>query len=456
VSDAHAERQPPHNREAERSVLGSCLRDNGVIGDVQQILPGPGLFYHDAHQRIYRGVLALHDEGSPADLVTLAEWIDARGWLKDVGGAPYLAELWDAAPTAANAEYYARIVRDKGQVRNLIHASTEILRDAYDQAQPADELLEAAERKIFDLAQGREGGRGAVVAEVVTRSLEGYDRRAKLHDNPHTAAEGVVPFPWEDLQELTAGLHPAELIVIAARTSVGKTCLASGLARAATLRGVPVFFVSLEQRDEELVSRLLCAEARVDSHGWRRADLNKDEYGKVMAAAEGIARTAAPLVLNDACGQTMQRIAAAARWWKLKKGVGLVVVDYLQLVEPEDRRATRQEQVAGVSRRLKRLARELNVPVVALAQLNRAAEGRQDKRPQLADLRESDAIGQDADVVLLLHKPEDQLTGNVDRVEVLIRKQRNGPTGRVELRFHKAYMTFEDAPRDDIVIPRGF
>jgi replicative DNA helicase len=433
------ERLPPHSREAERSVLGSMLRDNAVIGDVVQIVREQH-FYTDAHQKVFRGVVSLYDKGHPVDLVTLAEWLKEQKYIEDVGGYAYLAELWDAAPTAANAEYYARIVRDKGVVRSLIHASTEILRDAYDQAQAADELLEGAERKILDIAQMGITGQTVTLYQAMDEAYRRIDQRA---GGEHTDVSGL-PTGFVDLNALTAGFQNSELIIIAARPSVGKTSFALNIIRHLVVEeGQPVFFVSLEQSRIELAERLLCCQARVDSHKLRKGHLSAEDMQKLIEAGDLL--RPARLFIDDTPGQGMLRIAANARRLKLRHGIKLVAVDYLQLIEPDNRKDSRQEQVANISRRLKFLAKELNIPVIALAQVNRSSEDRQDHRPRLSDLRESGSLEQDADTVMLLHRPEMHEPGQHEGVvEVIIGKQRNGPTGEIALTYVKQFMRFEN------------
>ena len=433
------ERLPPHSREAERSVLGSMLRDNGVIGDVVQVVRLEN-FYADAHRKVFAAIIALYDRGHPVDLVTLAEHLKEQKHIDDIGGYAYLAELWDAAPTAANAEYYARIVRDKAVVRHLIHASTEVLRDAYDQAQPADELLEAAERKILDIAEMGVTGQTFTLEEALAQA---YDRIDTRHQRDQLAISGL-PTGFIDLDDKTAGLQNSELIVVAARPSCGKTAFSLNVVRhIAVEEGHPAFFVSLEQSRIELAERLLCCQARVDSHRLRKGTLSADDMQKLIEAGGRLRN--AKLFIDDTPGQGMLRIAANARRLKARHGIKVVVIDYLQLIEPDNRRDSRQEQVAHISRRLKFLARELQIPVFALAQVNRSSEERQDHRPRLADLRESGAIEQDADTVLLLHRPELFEPGQHEGiVEVIIAKQRNGPTGEVTLTFLKQFMRFEN------------
>jgi replicative DNA helicase len=433
------DRLPPHSRDAERSVLGSMLRENGVIGDVLQIVREDN-FYADAHQKIFKAVIALYDRGHPVDLVMLAELLKEQKYIEDVGGYPYLGELWDAAPTAANAEYYARIVRDKAIVRNLIHAGTEILRDAYDQVQPAEELLEGAERKILDIAEMGITGQTYTMAQALT---EAYDRIDTRQQRDQLSISGL-PTGFIDLDNLTAGLQNSELIILAARPSIGKTALALNIARhVAVEEQQPVFVVSLEQSRIELAERLLCSQARVDSHRLRKGHLSSEDMHKLIEAG-GTLRNA-KLFIDDTPGQGMLRIAANARRLKLRQAIKLVVIDYLQLIEPDNRRDSRQEQVANISRRLKFLARELQIPVMALAQVNRSSEDRQDHRPRLADLRESGSLEQDADTVMLIHRPEIYEPGQHEGVvEILIAKQRNGPTGEVTLTFLKQYMRYEN------------
>jgi replicative DNA helicase len=434
-----AERLPPQNLEAERSVLGSMLRDNGMIGDIVQIIR-PDNFYTDAHQKIFQAIVALYDKGHPADLVTLAEHLKEQKQIEDIGGYPYLAELWDAAPTAANAEYYARIVRDKAIVRSLIHAGSEILRDAYDQGQPADELLECAERKIFDIAQLGITGQTYTLEQALA---EAYDRIDTRHQGDAMSISGLST-GFVDLDEKTAGLQNSELILVAARPSVGKTAFALNLARhVAVEEKQPLFFVSLEQSRIELAERLLCCQARVDSHKLRKGHLSADEMQRLIEAGGILGK--AKLFIDDTPGQGMLRIAANARRLKMRHGIRTMFIDYLQLIEPDNRRDNRQEQVANISRRLKFLARELQIPVVALAQVNRSSEDRQDHRPRLADLRESGSLEQDSDTVMLLHRPEMYEPGQHEgTVEVIIGKQRNGPTGEITLTYIKQFMRFEN------------
>jgi len=435
-----AERLPPHSREAERSVLGSMLRDNEIIGDVVQIVRAEG-FYLFSHQKVFEAIVDLYvNLGKPADLVTVAEYLRERSHIEDVGGYPYLAELWDAAPSAANAEHYAHIVRDKGINRSLIHTCNEIQKDAQDQVMPTDAILDGAERKILEVA---ELGVTGTTSTLQTALNEAYDRIDQRKQRGHQAVSGLAS-GYIDLDNLTAGFQNNELIIIAARPSVGKTAFALNLVRHVVVEErQPVFFVSLEQSRIELAERLLCCQARVDSHRLRKGHLDTDDMQKLIIAGDVLRQ--GKLFLDDSPGQSMLRISANARRLKLRHGIRLVAIDYLQLIDPDNRRDSRQEQVSAISRRLKFLARELEIPVIALAQVNRGSEDRQDHRPRLSDLRESGAIEQDADTVMLLHRPELHEPGQYEGiVEVIVGKQRNGPTGDVTLTYLKQYMRFEN------------
>jgi replicative DNA helicase len=433
------DRLPPQSREAERSILGSMLRDNTVIDDVVNIVRADS-FYEDAHQKIFSAIVGLHNRSHPVDLVTLGEELIQLKQVEDIGGLAYLADLWNTTPTAANAEYYARIVRDRAMVRNLIHASTEILRDAYEQGQPAEEMLGTAERKILEIAEKGTTGQTATLEEAIN---EAYARIDSRHQGDTLSISGLST-GYTDLDEITAGLQNSELIIVAARPSVGKTAYSLNLARnIAVDERHPVYFVSLEQSRIEIAERLLCCQARVDSHKLRKGNLSRDDMDKLVEAG-GVLREA-KLFIDDTPGQGMLRIAANARRLQRREKIRLVIIDYLQLIEPENRRDPRQEQVAQVSRRLKFLAMELKIPVIALAQVNRSSEDRQDHRPRLADLRESGSIEQDADTVMLLHRPDRYEPGQHEgMIEVIIGKQRNGPTGEITLAYVKQYMRFEN------------
>ena len=377
------DRLPPHNRDAERSVLGSMLRDNNVIPEVVQLVRADD-FYVFAHQKIFEALATLNiEQGKPADVVTLANWLNDNKLIEDAGGYAYLVELWDAAPSAANARHYADIIRQKAIVRNLIHACNDLQQDAYNQVLPAQELLDSAERRIFEIAEMGITGDTKTLQDAIREAYVRLDQRKQRGDMEYSG----IPTGFTDLDRLTAGLQNSELVIVAARPSVGKTSFALNLLRHVVVEErLPALFVSLEQARVELAERLLCCQARVDSHKLRKGHLNADEIEKLFEAGDILSQ--AKLFIDDTPGQGMLRIAANARRLKLRHDLRIVVIDYLQLIDPDDRRESRQEQVAAISRRLKFLARELTVPVVALAQVNRSSEDRQDHRPRLSDLRE--------------------------------------------------------------------
>jgi replicative DNA helicase len=443
MSDPLVDRLPPHNAEAERGVIGGVLRDNVTLNDVQLIIK-PENFYFDAHQKIFQAISDLWRDSQPVDLVLLHDQLRKNKQLEDVGGAAYLAELWESVPTGANAEYHAKLVRDAAMIRNLIHTGNEILRDAYDRTQAADEMVAQAERKILEIARAGLIGETLTLNEVVKEAFHRIDARV---GKDNLALSGI-PTGYVDLDNITAGLQNSELIIIAARPSVGKTAFALNIARHVILEErLPVLFVSLEMARVELAERLLACQARVDSHKIRKGHLGSDDIQKLMEAGGLLSKTR--LYIDDTPARSMLQIAATARRLMKKEekngGLKMIVIDYLQLIEPENRRDPRQEQVAQISRRLKILARDLKIPVVALAQVNRASEDRQDHKPRLSDLRESGSIEQDADTVLMLHRPGKFDGAQDDNVlEVIVSKQRNGPTGEITLTYLKQYMRYEN------------
>ena len=447
-ADLQMDRLPPQSREAEMGVIGSVLRDNGALNDLLNIIR-PENFYFDAHQKLFQAVIDIYNDGKPVDLTILFETLKQRKQVEDVGGAAYLAELWDAAPTAANAEYYARIVRDKAVVRNLIHANTELLRDAYDGVMSADELLGAAERKVLEIAERGTVGVTKTLTDAMTEAFNRIDAKAR-----GDLSNSGIPTGFVDLDNLTAGLQKNELVIVAARPSVGKTAFALNMIRHIVVEEkLPAFFVSLEMAKVELAERLLCCQSRVDSHKVRKGQLAADDIQKLIAAQDSLRGNPrdghVKLFIDDAPQQSMLRIAANARRLKLRHDLRIVVIDYLQLIEPESRKDPRQEQVAQISRRLKFLARELQIPVIALAQVNRGSEDRQDHTPRLSDLRESGSIEQDADTVMMLHRPARFDKSQEDNVlEVHLAKQRNGPTGQITLTYLRQYMRYENYAAD--------
>jgi replicative DNA helicase len=444
VTSEILDRQPPRNLEAERGILGSILLLPDCADDVALILRADD-FYDEAHRKLYQCMLDMHTGGQRIDTTLLVERLRSCGDLEIIGGLAYLAELARAVPNAAHAAYYANIVRDKSTLRQLIFSGTEILRDAYDDATEPREMLSRAEEKIFAILDKRGGGEVASIADILHESLVRIDARMK-----HEHATGGIETGFTDFDTLTGGMHDSELIILAARPSMGKTALAMNIAEHVSLASkTTTLFVSLEMSSLELGDRLLCSAARVNGHRLRNGTISNDDRRKLIEKAAEI--SLAPLFVDDTPSRTMTEIAAAARRLKRRNQLGLVVIDYLQLIEPDNPKDPRQEQVAKIARRLKGMARELKVPVLCLAQLNRQAEISRDSKPRLSHLRESGAIEQDADVVMFVHREEYYCTNEEDRArvagqaEIIIAKQRNGPIGEVKLHWQHEFTRFDNA-----------
>jgi replicative DNA helicase len=443
MSTGSLDRLPPQSLEAEQGVLGSMLLQQDCIHDIVELLT-PDCFFKDSHRKIYEVILHLYADGKTVDPLIVREELKRRGYLEPVGQGEltteYLGRLLEAVPTAAHAHYYARIVREKAIARKLIEAATQIVRQAYDPTTDADELLQEAERAIFDIAQARLVGETLRLADVLAEAFNRIDDRAGRAGQLLSG----LPTGFYDLDELTSGLQNSELIVIAARPSVGKTALAMNILEHVCVdEGIGALLVSLEQSRLELAERLLCSRARLDSHRLRSGRIGSSDIARLQQAADEM--RGAPLFIDDTPGRNMLQIAAIARRLRRQHQIQLVVVDYLQLIEPDNPRDSRQEQIAKISRRLKMMARDLQIPVIALSQLNRSLELREGHRPRLADLRESGSIEQDADVVMLLHRPElYEEDAEPGLAEVIVAKQRNGPTGTVRLTFLKQYTRFEN------------
>jgi replicative DNA helicase len=414
----------------------------------------PDDFYADANQKLFRHLLAMHDEGKRIDITLLVERLKQEGDFEAVGGAAYLAEVAQSVPYAANAAYYAEIVRDKATVRELIHASTEILRDASDPTIDPRELLNQAEEKVFGVHDRRSSDQVTNIHDLLIEAFERIDARLEGTEGSGT------PTGFRDLDTLTGGLHSSEFVVLASRPSMGKTALATNIAENVAIEaGMPVLFVSLEMARIELAQRLLCSQGRIDGNKFRSGFLSGDDRKKLVEASAKLSK--APLFVDDTPSRTISEIAACARRLKRREKIGLVVIDYLQLIQPDDPRDPRQEQVAKMARRLKALARELEIPVLCLAQLNRQVEaGKGDEhRPRLSHLRESGAIEQDADVVMFIHREEYYYTKEEAEAKgigglgtVIVAKQRNGPTGDVKVRFfdkHTRFENFSEKPYSD-------
>ena len=427
-------RLPPSNRDAERAVLGSMLRDNRTIDDVFEILTADD-FYPDAHRKIFSAVFELHAEGKGADLVTVADRLKDHRLLEDLGGQAYgyLAELWDAAPSTGNVVHYATAVKDASIRRALLRVAEGIERGAWSPTGPATDAVETAEREIFAIAESAIDGEDADAPQVVAELFDFVDRCQKRDGTANGVRTG-----FSDLDRKLGGFQPGSLVLIAARPSVGKTALCTAIALRMLLDSLGVFFASLEMTRLEVIERMACSLAKVDSHRLRQGLLTDAEVAKLAAAGEDMRQC--PLRIDDGGRQTVLRIASRARKMKRQKGLAAVFIDYLQLVSPASRAKQRYEQVGEISRQLKATAKELNVPIVAACQLNRASEDRTDKRPRLSDLRESGSLEMDADVVVLLHRSQEER--NV--IELDLSKNRSGPVGVVKLLYQPQWTRFEN------------
>ncbi|MFM8250479.1 MAG: replicative DNA helicase [Planctomycetota bacterium] len=438
------DRKPPLDLEAEAGVLGSMFLLPDAIDDVALVLR-PDDFYDDSHRKLFGHMLAMHDAGKKIDMVLLAERLRTAGDYDLIGGAAFLAKILHAVPNAAHATFYANIVREKATFRSLITASTEVLRQAYDETLEAKQVLSQAEQKIFGILDDRGSNTIASISSILHQAMDRMEARMR---GEHTS--GGVDTGFKEMDGLTGGLHNSELIILAARPSMGKTAFAMNIAEyAAVEQNVPVLFVSLEMSGIELADRLLCSVARVNGHQLRNGTISNQDRQKLVDNAARISTS--PLFVDDSPSRTVTEIAAAARRIRRREsGLGLIVIDYLQLIEPDNPKDSRQEQVARIARRLKGLAREMKVPVLCLAQLNRQAEDSKDHIPKLSHLRESGAIEQDADVVMFVHREEYYLRGEdrdavAGQAEIIIAKQRNGPVGNVNLTWLKDFTRFENA-----------
>lgn len=436
------QRQPPFDLEAEMGVLGSILLLPEVCDDIASLRADD--FYDDANAKIYENLREMHDNGEKIDVTLLVSRLRTAGDYEKVGGAAYLAKLSGSVPNAAHAVYYADIVGEKAVYRKLIESSTEILRDAYDQSSTAKELCAQAEQRVFAIMDGRSSQAVQSISDVLHQAMDRMEARLRDEYVDGGAETGLSGF-----DEMTGGLHNGELIILAARPSMGKTALAMNIGEHVAInQRSPVLFVSLEMSGIELADRMLCSLSRVNGHRLRNGTISSDDRERLIRKANEISQ--APLFVDDSPSRTVSEIAAAARRIKRREnGLGLIVIDYLQLIEPDNSRDPRQEQVAKIARRLKGVSRELNVPLLCLSQLNRQAEDSKDHRPKLSHLRESGAIEQDADVVMFVHREEYYHRGDdraqfAGQAEIIISKQRNGPIGDVELTWEADYTRFSD------------
>ena len=423
-------------------MLGSMLIEEEAIGQAVEIV-GPNSFYKDAHKKIFQAIVDLYSSNKAVDLVTLAEELKRKGELEDIGGAAYLTELTSAVPTAANVQHYAKIVKEKGILRNLINVATQLVTQSYDGQQDASALLDKAESQIFNIADSRMQGISVSIKEIIKDSIETIERfyRKKAHVTG-------IPTGFEDLDVMTAGLHNGELIVIAGRPSMGKSALATCIAEyAGAQEQRPVAIFSLEMSKEQLVQRMLCSHARVELQRARSGFLTQADWPKLVTAAGKLAE--APIYIDDSAGLTALELRAKARRLKSRHNIELIIVDYLQLMTNPSRAENRQQEISEITRSLKALSKELKLPLIAISQLSRAPEKRETFRPRLSDLRESGAIEQDADLVILLFREEyyNPKEENKGITEVIVAKQRNGPIGSQKLMFLSEYTRFENLSR---------
>lgn len=436
------EKIPPQNLDAEQSVLGAMLIDKEAVLRAMEIVR-PQDFYRDAHKHIFEVMLDLSERGEAIDLITVTEELRQRSLLDQVGGTAYVAGLANLVPTAANVEYYARIVEEKALFRMLISASTRIASMGYEGNEEIDALLDRAEQMIFELSQ-RKTQTG--FTPIRTILMDTFERIEDLYNNKGQIT-GVTS-GFADLDRLTSGFQPSDLIIVAARPSMGKTALCTNFCQNAAIRkNLPAAIFSLEMSKDQLVQRILCGEAMVDQQKVRAGQLDEADWNKLSQAAGPL--STAPIFIDDTPGISVMEMRAKARRLKAEKGLSLIVIDYLQLMTSTRRTENRQQEISEISRSLKGLARELSVPVIALSQLSRAVEQRSDKKPMMSDLRESGSLEQDADLVMFIYRDEYYNPDSEKRgiAEILIAKQRNGPVGSVELGFLKEFTKFVNLER---------
>jgi len=435
---------PPQSNEAEIAVIGSMLLEKDAIGQAIEFLDGSA-FYREAHRKIFTTIVKLYDKNKPIDIVTLVEELRNSNMLEDVGGPSYITSIASSVPTAANISHYARIVREKAILRNLISTATQIVSESYDNITPVDKLLDKAERMIFDITMEKVEDKFASIKDVIKSTIETIDNLYQRKENITGVATG-----FHDLDVMTAGFQKSDLIIIAGRPSMGKSALVSSITEhIGVVEKIPLVFFSLEMSKEQLVQRMLCSHARVDAHKVRSGFLSQSDWPKLVSAAGKLSES--PIYIDDTPGASVLEIRAKARRFKAQYDIGLIVVDYLQLMQGPMGSENRQQEISEISRSLKALARELSVPLIAVSQLSRAVEQRADHRPQLSDLRESGAIEQDADVVALLlreeyYNPTDE---NKGVAELIMAKQRNGPVGTVRLAFISEYTRFQDLAKEE-------
>ncbi|MBI3602083.1 MAG: replicative DNA helicase [Candidatus Omnitrophica bacterium] len=428
---------PPQNIDAEKAVLGAMMLSEEAIGVAIEYIDS-FYFYETSHQKIFDAVKDLYANRKNVDLITLSDYLKNKALLEAIGGLTYLTQLADFVPTAANVQYYVDIVKEKGIQRQLIKNSTEIISKSYGSDVNIDNLVDEAERLIFEIATAKQKQQAVALKDVIRTAIETIDQLYQRKE-----AISGVPTGFMDFDRMTSGLQKSDLIVIAGRPSMGKSAFAAAMAEYACVeKNVPVAIFSLEMSKEQLVQRLLCSQARVDAHKVRTGFLSPAEWPLLTKAAGKLSNV--PMFIDDTPAISALELRAKARRLKASQDIGLIIVDYLQLMQASVKTESRQQEISEISRSLKALARELHVPLIAISQLSRAVESRQDHRPQLSDLRESGAIEQDADVVVLLMREEyyNPTEENRGIAEVIIAKQRNGPTGSLKLKFFKEFVTF--------------
>lgn len=436
-SESSLERLPPQSLDGEQAVLGALLVSGDGISRVVDILE-PDYFYRKAHQVIYAAMLDLYDGNEPIDIVTVSQYLKDQGTLENIGGRQYITDLALSVSTTANLEYYGRTVQEKALLRHLIKAGTEIVSSCYEETD-AEVALDRAEHLIFNLAQRRNLQQLVHIKHIVETSFQQIEKRYEQRDSLSGVSSGFY-----DLDAMTSGFHGSELIILAARPSMGKTAFVLNLAQACAVdQGVPCAIFSLEMSKESLVMRMLCAEAKIDANRLRTGHLHTNDWTQLAMAMGRLGES--PLYIDDSALVNALEIRAKCRRLKAEmKGLGLIIIDYIQLMQGRKVTDNRVQEVSEISRSLKQLARELDVPVIALSQLSRAVEARQNKRPMLSDLRESGSIEQDADIVMFIYRdeyynPESEKRGEA---EIIIAKQRNGPTGTVDLLYQSSITKF--------------
>lgn len=431
------DRVPPHNHDAEQSVLGAIFLEPQALITAAEVLV-PEDFYRVAHQKIFQTFLTLSDKGEPIDSVSVAEDLMAKKELEDVGGLPYISEVANAVPTAANVSHYAKIVEEKSLLRRLIRVATQIVEDGYTREDEVEALLSEAEKNMMEVSNRQNAGDFQHIQDVL---VDTYDNIELLHSQQGEVTG--IPTGFTDLDRVTAGFQRNDLIIVAARPSVGKTAFALNIAQnVATKTTENVAIFSLEMGSDQLVSRMLCAEGNIDAQVLRTGALQAKDWEKLTLAMGSLSN--AGIFIDDSSGIRVNEIRSKCRRLQQEHGLGMIIIDYLQLIQGSGNGGeSRQQEVSEISRSLKGLARELKVPVIALSQLSRSVEQRQDKRPMMSDLRESGSIEQDADIVSFLYREDyyDKESEN-NMIEIIIAKQRNGPTGTVSLAFKKEYNKF--------------